>query len=90
MSGDLKVGFIGAGQMAEALARGFIAQSMVKPENIVCTDPVELRKDVFKSFGAVPVQGNHEVATPVAGASTPRAGSVHGLPCCKGGWACLV
>lgn len=56
-----KIGFIGAGQMAEALARGFINKAVVRAENICATDPVAARKDVFRSFGAVAVDTNAEV-----------------------------
>ena len=35
---DKRIGFIGAGQMAEALARAFIAQGVCKPEQIFATD----------------------------------------------------
>jgi len=37
---DLRVGFIGAGQMATALAKGFIAATTVTPEAIVACDVV--------------------------------------------------
>ena len=56
-----KIGFIGAGQMAEALARGFINKGVVKAEDIRATDPMEVRKDVFRSFGAVALDSNIEV-----------------------------
>ncbi|RMZ53691.1 hypothetical protein APUTEX25_003225, partial [Auxenochlorella protothecoides] len=62
MPTETKIGFIGAGQMAEALARGFINQNMVEAEHVFCTDPVEARKEVFRSFGTVPVDGNIAVA----------------------------
>lgn len=58
MPSETKIGFIGAGQMAEALARGFINQNMVEAGHVFCTDPVEARKEVFRSFGTVPVDGN--------------------------------
>jgi pyrroline-5-carboxylate reductase len=62
--GDLNrsVGFIGAGQMAEALARGFIARGVVKASAMVATDPVQARRDVFESFNVKPVESNAEVA----------------------------
>lgn len=58
---EKKVGFIGAGQMAEALARGFIAKGVVKAEDMVATDPVQARRDVFESFSVRPVTSNAEV-----------------------------
>lgn len=61
---DKKVGFMGAGQMAEALARGLINKGILHPGNIVCTDPVQARKDLFRSFGAVPYDTNMDVSAP--------------------------
>jgi pyrroline-5-carboxylate reductase len=61
MATDKKIGFIGAGQMAEALARGFINKGVVKPENVWATDPVAERKEVFRSFGTTPVDTSIEV-----------------------------
>jgi pyrroline-5-carboxylate reductase len=56
------IGFIGAGQMAEALARGFINAGITQPGDIRATDPMEVRKEVFRSFGAVAVNSNAEVS----------------------------
>jgi hypothetical protein len=39
---DKRIGFIGAGQMAEALARGFIAKGVCKAEHVFATDPVQV------------------------------------------------
>jgi len=47
-----RIGFLGAGQMAEALARGLIAKGVVRPAQLVCTDPVQARRDLFASLGA--------------------------------------
>lgn len=56
-----RIGFLGAGQMAEALARGFVNKGVVVAENIRATDPMEGRKEVFRSFGAVALNTNVEV-----------------------------
>ena len=61
MSLNQRVGFIGAGQMAEALARGFVARGVVTVSAITATDPVAARKEVFKSFGANVTGSNAEV-----------------------------
>jgi pyrroline-5-carboxylate reductase len=42
-----KIGLIGAGRMATALARGFVRAQMVRPEAIVASDPVEAARDSF-------------------------------------------
>lgn len=47
-----KIGFIGAGNMAEALAQGFIAKKKVDAKSIWATDISQERKKVFKDFGA--------------------------------------
>ena len=61
---EKRVGFIGAGQMAEALARGFISKGVVKASDMVATDPVAARRDVFESFSVKPVTSNAEVPAP--------------------------
>lgn len=63
MAENKRIGFIGSGAMAEALARGFIAKGIATAERIYCTDPVQARKDVFASFGCNPVNSNMEVIT---------------------------
>ena len=61
MGDSRKIGFIGAGQMAEALARGFIDKDMVKAGDVVATDPSSKRMEVFKDLGAATVDGNIKV-----------------------------
>lgn len=56
-----RIGFIGAGQMAEALARGFINKNIIKASNVYATDIMQVRKDVFTSFGANAAETNSEV-----------------------------
>jgi pyrroline-5-carboxylate reductase len=41
------IGFIGAGQMAKALAGGFVAAGLVKPEQITACDPVAAAGESF-------------------------------------------
>ena len=56
-----RVGFIGAGQMAEALARGFIAKGVLQAGDITANDPSAERKKVFESFDANTAASNIEV-----------------------------
>src|SRR5687767_11242462 len=49
MSGPYKLGFLGAGKMASALANGFIQAGLVVPENILASDPVESSRLHFAS-----------------------------------------
>ncbi len=44
-----KTGFIGAGQMAQALARGFVDKGLLKPEQIYAADPAQQTLDAFTS-----------------------------------------
>ena len=57
-----RIGFIGSGQMAEALARGLLDRGIIKGEQISCSDPNPARKEVFKSFGSSPYESNVDVA----------------------------
>lgn len=59
-----KIGFIGAGQMARALARGFVAAGLAKPEQFVAYDPVAAAGESFAKEvgGAKLAHSNVEVA----------------------------
>ncbi len=56
-----RIGFLGSGQMAEALARGMIAKGVVASNQLHCSDPNPDRLKVFTSFGATAYQTNTEV-----------------------------
>jgi|Transcript_14916 pyrroline-5-carboxylate reductase len=58
-----RIGFIGAGQMAEALALGFVNKGGVKASNVYATDINQDRKDVFAAFGANACDSNSEVVS---------------------------
>jgi pyrroline-5-carboxylate reductase len=56
------IGFIGAGQMARALAQGFARAKLVPADRLVAWDPVPEAGQAFvKETGAALVQGNAEV-----------------------------
>jgi pyrroline-5-carboxylate reductase len=58
----LKIGFIGAGKMATALARGFIRAELVGPREIIASDPVDsARKHFTAEVSAKIVAANTEV-----------------------------
>ena len=59
------IGFIGAGQMARALARGFTAAGLVTGERIIAFDPVTEAASAFAGEvpGAVVAKSNAEVAS---------------------------
>lgn len=62
MSAKLTIGFLGAGKMATALARGFIRAKLVAPNQIIASDSVPAARAAFvKETGAKAVLSNAEV-----------------------------
>lgn len=47
MSATLKIGFLGAGKMATALAKGFIRAGLVTSKHVMASDPVESARAAF-------------------------------------------
>jgi len=63
MAAPLKIGFLGAGKMATALARGFVRAEIVFPREITAADPVTAaRKHFAAETGAKTVAACLEVA----------------------------
>ncbi|KAL3153956.1 hypothetical protein ABBQ32_013516 [Trebouxia sp. C0010 RCD-2024] len=60
-----KVGFVGAGAMAEALARGFLDKKVIEAGDIWCCDPSKARMDVFADFGCSNVKNAAEISQQV-------------------------
>jgi pyrroline-5-carboxylate reductase len=52
MGSDLKIGFLGAGKMALALARGFANAGLVRTENVLASDPIDAARTHFEKEGA--------------------------------------
>ena len=60
---QLKIGFLGAGKMATALARGFIHAKLVKGNQLLAADPIDVaRKHFADETAAKTVAANLEVA----------------------------
>eukprot|EP00898_Chlorokybus_atmophyticus_P004605 jgi/Chlat1/5145/Chrsp33S05143 len=59
---DQRVGFIGAGMMAEALARGFISAGVVEPGSMCATDVASSRREVFQAAGVTAYTSAVDVA----------------------------
>ena len=58
----MKLGFIGAGNMASAIIGGIIKKGIYKPEEIMCSTPVEAeRKKAEDSFGIKTTADNKEL-----------------------------
>lgn len=49
MAASLIIGFIGAGKMATALAKGFLQAKLAKPNQILASDPVEAARTTFSN-----------------------------------------
>ncbi len=63
MATQLKIGFLGAGKMATALAKGFVRAEIVFPNGIIAADPFETaRKQFSTATGAKTVVANLAVA----------------------------
>lgn len=56
-----ELGFIGSGNMAEAIVRSAIAAGILKPEQIIAADPSPERREVLASLGVTAVDANAEV-----------------------------
>ena len=62
MPANLTIGFLGAGQMGTALARGFIRAGLVNAQQIIASDPVEAASASFaKEVGAKTTAFNPDV-----------------------------
>lgn len=63
MSAPLKVGFLGTGKMATALAKGFIDAGLAPVDHVLGSDPFEAAREQFtQATAARTVPDNHAVA----------------------------
>ena len=63
MSAKLTIGFLGAGKMAAALARGFVRAGLLTAREVIASDPSEAARAAFaKEVGAKTTASNPEVA----------------------------
>ncbi len=62
MAAKMKIGFLGAGKMATALAKGFVQAKLIKPADLLASDPSEAAREGFaRQTGARTVNSNIEV-----------------------------
>src|SRR4051812_46734724 len=63
MANKLSLGFLGAGKMATALAKGFIRVGIVTPKQVMASDPIASARAAFaKDVGAKTTTSNSDVA----------------------------
>ncbi|KAI1888809.1 hypothetical protein AGOR_G00172570 [Albula goreensis] len=60
---DMKIGFIGAGNMAFGLAQGILRAGEVKPENVIVSAPSSNNFGRFRDMGVAVTHSNMEVVT---------------------------
>jgi pyrroline-5-carboxylate reductase len=61
MASELKIGFLGAGKMAAALAKGFVQARLVQPSQILASDPAAPARARFaEAVGATTTASNVE------------------------------
>ena len=56
-----ELGILGAGNMAEAIARAAIDKNILRPEQMIASDPSDQRRAVFAGLGIATTQQNDEV-----------------------------
>ncbi len=62
MASNLKIGFLGAGKMATALAKGFVQAGLVNAGDLIASDPIDgARASFAKDVGAKASSSNPEV-----------------------------
>lgn len=62
MSATLTIGFLGAGKMATALARGLVRSKLARPQDIFASDPIPAARDHFaKETGGTAAASNLDV-----------------------------
>jgi pyrroline-5-carboxylate reductase len=59
---DKTIGFIGAGNMAEAIARGILASDLASSERLLASDPDPERRNVFERLGCTTDSDNCRIA----------------------------
>ncbi|CAG0916906.1 unnamed protein product [Notodromas monacha] len=57
----VSIGFIGAGQMAQAMAKGWIKAGVVKPDRVVASAPTNRNLAAFKELGCSTTNSNVDV-----------------------------
>ena len=56
-----RLGFIGCGNMAQAIANGAIKQGVLSAQDIIASDPSDTNRDLFESWGCTTTADNRAV-----------------------------
>lgn len=56
-----ELGFLGAGNMAEAIANAAVAKGVLSPDQLIASDPSQPRREVFTNLGITAVDDNSRV-----------------------------
>lgn len=56
------LGFIGAGNMAEAIVRALLSRGVARPSDLLVADPAKSRRELFSTIGVSAIADNREVA----------------------------
>ena len=61
MDQQYELGFLGAGNMAEAIAQATISREVLEPDQMIAADPNDQRRSVFSQLGITTSPQNTEV-----------------------------
>lgn len=67
------LGFIGAGKMAESIARGIVNSGVLPASRIRTAHLGSARREAFESFGVNVLRQNNEVISPSLSVAKPHA-----------------
>ncbi len=60
---SIRLGCVGAGNMAEAFVRGISSAGLVSPDRIIASDPSEARREIFSRMGITTTDNNNKAAS---------------------------
>ena len=73
MATKLTIGFLGAGKMATALARGFIQAELVGPKDMAAADPVAAEMPTRHAAATIATRRKRRPGRPIIGFLVWRA-----------------
>src|SRR5258708_1085527 len=61
MSSEVSIGFVGAGKMASALAKGFVQGGITSAGKLIASDPMQAARSEFEKLGGRSTAENNQV-----------------------------